>query len=148
MIQKRKVKSLSRVQLFVTQGHQAPPFMGFSRQEYWNGLPFPSPMHRDPFNITSNKNLPKGTQRKSWLIRKDPDAGKDWRQKEKRTGQERMRWSDGWHHWLDRHEFEEAPGIGDGQGSLACCSPWGHRESDMTERLNWTGLTSHVTWTS
>ena len=45
-----------------------------------------------------------------------------------------------WHHWFDEPEFEEAPGIGDGQGSLACCSPWRHKESDMTERLNWTEL--------
>ena len=44
----------------------------------------------------------------------------------------------GWHHQLDGHESEQAPGVGDGQGSLACCSPWGHKESDMTERLNWT----------
>ena len=44
----------------------------------------------------------------------------------------------GWHHQLDEHEFEQAQGVGDGQGSLACCSPWGHKESDMTERLNWT----------
>ena len=44
----------------------------------------------------------------------------------------------GWHHWVDAHEFEQAPGVGDGQGSLVCCSPWGHKESDMTEQLNWT----------
>ena len=44
----------------------------------------------------------------------------------------------GWHHWLDGHEFEQALGVGNGQGSLVCCSPWGHKESDMTERLNWT----------
>ena len=48
----------------------------------------------------------------------------------------------GWHHWLTGHEFEQAPGVGNGQGSLACCSPWGHKESDMTERLNWTTGTS------
>ena len=42
-----------------------------------------------------------------------------------------------WHHWLDGHEFEQAPGVGDGQGSLACCSSWGHKESDTTEQLNW-----------
>ena len=42
----------------------------------------------------------------------------------------------GWHHQLDEHEFEQAPGVGDGQGSLTCCSPWGHKESDTTERLN------------
>ena len=46
----------------------------------------------------------------------------------------------GWHHWLDRHEFEQSPGVGDGQGSLECCSPWGHNESDTTEWLNWTEL--------
>jgi len=46
----------------------------------------------------------------------------------------------GWYHWLDGHEFEQAPGVGDGQGSLACCSPWGHRELDTTEQLNWTEL--------
>ena len=71
---------------------------------------------------------------RSWLIEKDPNAGKDWRWEEKGTTEdERV----GWHHWLDGHEFEQAPGVGDGQGSLACCSPWGRKESDMTERLNW-----------
>ena len=44
----------------------------------------------------------------------------------------------GWHHRLNGHEFESTPGVGDRQGSLACCSPWGHKESDMTEGLNWT----------
>ena len=72
---------------------------------------------------------------KNWLIRKDLDAGKDWRQEEKETTKDEMV---GWHHWLDGHEFEQALGVGDGQGSLACCSPWGHKESDMTEWLNWT----------
>ena len=70
---------------------------------------------------------------KSWLIRKDPDAGKDRRQKEKATTEDEMV---GWHHQLNGHEFEQAPGDGDGQGNLACCSPWGHKESDMTEQLN------------
>ena len=69
---------------------------------------------------------------KNWLLRKDPDAGKDWRQEEKGTTEEKML---GWYQWLDGHEFEKAPGIGDGQGSLACCSPWGHKELN---RLNWT----------
>ena len=55
--------------------------------------------------------------------RKDPDAGKDWRQEEKGTTADEMV---GWHHWLSGHEFEKAPGVGDGQGSLVCCSPWGH----------------------
>ena len=72
---------------------------------------------------------------KNWLIGKDLDAGKDWRQKGM-TEDEMV----GWHHWLDRHEFEQAPGVGDGQGGLACCSPWGHKESDVTEWLNWTEL--------
>ena len=74
---------------------------------------------------------------KNWLIGKDPDAGKDWRQEEKGTTEDEMV---GWHHWLDGHEFQQAPGVGDGQGSLECCSPWGHKESDMTEWLNWIEL--------
>ena len=72
---------------------------------------------------------------KNWPIGKDPDAGKEWRQEEKGMTEDEMV---GWHHQLDGHEFEQALGIGDGQGSLACCSPWGHKESDTTERLNWT----------
>ena len=75
---------------------------------------------------------------KSWLIWKDPDSGTDWRQEEKGTTADE---TVGWHHWLYRHEFEQAPGIGDRQRSLACCSPWGRKESDTTERLNWTELT-------
>ena len=71
---------------------------------------------------------------KSWLIGKDPDAGKDWRQEEKGTTEDEMV---GWHQWLDGHEFEQAPRVGDGQGGLVCCSPWGRRESDTTEWLNW-----------
>ena len=65
-------------------------------------------------------------------IGKDPDAGKDWRQKKGTTEDEMV----GCHHRLDKHEFEQAPGFGDGQGSLACCRPWGHKESDRTEQLN------------
>ena len=72
---------------------------------------------------------------KSQLIVKDPDAGKDWRWEEKGTTEDEMV---GWYHWLDGHEFEQAPGVGDGQGSLACCSPWGHKELDKTEQLKWT----------
>ena len=71
---------------------------------------------------------------KNWLIRKDRDAGKDWRQEEKGTTEDEMV---GWHHWLDEHEFEQGLGVGDGQGSLACCSPWSHKESHMTEHLTW-----------
>ena len=74
---------------------------------------------------------------KSWLIGKDSDAGRDWGQEEKGTTEDEMA---GWHHQLDGHEFEWTPGVGDGQGGLACCNSWGHRESDTTERLNWTEL--------
>ena len=70
---------------------------------------------------------------KSRLIEKDPDAGKDWRWEEKGTTEDEMV---GWHHWLRGDEFEQALGVGDGQGSLACCSPWGLKELDMTEQLN------------
>ena len=68
---------------------------------------------------------------KSRLIRKDPDAGKDWRQEGKGTTED---WMVGWHHWLNGHEFEQAPGDDERQGSLVCCSPKGHKELDMTER--------------
>ena len=71
---------------------------------------------------------------KNWLIRKDPNAGKDWKWEEKGMTEDEMA---GWYCRLNRLEFEQAPGVGDGQGSLACCSPWGHKESDTTERLNW-----------
>ena len=71
---------------------------------------------------------------KNWLLRKDPDAGKDWRWEKKGTTEDEMV---GWHHQLHEHEFEQALGVGDRQGSLVCCSTWGHKESDTTERLNW-----------
>ena len=74
---------------------------------------------------------------KNCLIGKDLDAGKDWRQEEKGTTQDEMV---EWHHWLNGHEFEQVLGVGGGQGSLACCSPWGCKESDMTEQLNCTEL--------
>ena len=66
---------------------------------------------------------------KSQLIGKDADAGKDWRWEEKGATEHEMV---GWHHRLNGHEFKQTPRDGDGQGSLACCSPWGHKESDMT----------------
>ena len=72
---------------------------------------------------------------KNWLIGKDPDAGKDWRREGKGTTEDEMV---GCHHRLDGHEFEQAPGVGDGQGGVMCCSPWGCKESYTTERLNWT----------
>ena len=74
---------------------------------------------------------------KNWLIWKDPDAGKDWRQEEKGMTEDEMV---GWHHQLDGHEFEQAPGVDDRQESLKRCSPWGRKVSDMTEWLNWTEL--------
>ena len=74
---------------------------------------------------------------KSWLIWKDPDAGKDWEQEEKGTTEDEMV---GWHHWLDEHGFGWTPGVGDGQGGLACCGSWSRIESDTTEWLNWTEL--------
>ena len=78
---------------------------------------------------------------KNSLIGKNPDAGKDWRQKEKGTIEGEMV---GWHHWFYRHEFEQAPEVGDGQGSLACYSPWCGKESNMTEQLNWTEYLSQI----
>jgi len=73
---------------------------------------------------------------KNWLIWKDPDAGKDWGQEKGMTEDEMV----GWHHRLNGHGFGWSPGVGDGQGVLACCGSWGCKESDMTERLNWTEL--------
>ena len=69
---------------------------------------------------------------KNWLIRKDPDAGKDWSREEKGMTEDEMV---GWHHQFKGHKFEYSPGVGDRQGGLACCSPRGHKELDMTERL-------------
>ena len=74
---------------------------------------------------------------RGWLIWKDPDAGKDWRQEEKGTTEDEMV---GWHHWLNGHGFVWTPGVGDGQGGLACCGSWGCKELNTTEWLNWTEL--------
>ena len=74
---------------------------------------------------------------KNWLLGKDPDAGKDWRQEEKGMIEDEMF---EWQHGPNGHEFEQALGVGDGQGGLECCSWWGHKKLDMTERLNWTEL--------
>jgi len=73
---------------------------------------------------------------KNWLLRKEKAGGKDWRQEEKGMTEDEMVG----YHQLNGHEFEQALGVGDEQGSLACCSPWGHKESDMTEQLNWIEL--------
>ena len=77
---------------------------------------------------------------KSWLIGKDPDSGRHWGQEEKGMTEDEMA---GWHHRLDAHEFRWTPGVGDAQGGLACCNSWSCKESDMTERLNWTELKSY-----
>ena len=74
---------------------------------------------------------------KSWLFGKDSDVGRDWGQEEKGMTEDKMA---GWRHWIDGRESEWTPGVGDGQGGLACCDSWGCKESDMTERLNWTEL--------
>ena len=78
---------------------------------------------------------------KSWLIGKDSDAGRDWGQEEKGTTEDEMA---GCHHWRNGHEFGWTLGVGDGQGGLAFCNPWGRKESDMTERLKWTELISNT----
>ena len=72
---------------------------------------------------------------KSWLIRKDPDAGRDWGQEQKGTTEDEMV---GWHHQLNRHGFGWTLGVGDGQGGLMCCNFMGSQELDMTKQLNWT----------
>ena len=74
---------------------------------------------------------------KSWLIGKDSDAERHWGQEEKGTTEDEMA---GWHHWLDGHESQWTPGVGDGQGGLACCDSWGLKESDTTEQLIWSDL--------
>ena len=79
---------------------------------------------------------------KSWLIGKDPDAGRDWGQEEKGLTEDEMA---GWHHRLDGPEFEWTPGVGDGRGGLACCDSWGRKKSDTAEQLNWTEYSTE--WT-
>ena len=74
---------------------------------------------------------------KSWHIGKDFDAGRDWGQEKKGTTEDEMA---GWHHWLNGGESWWTPGVGDGQGGLACCDSWGCKELDTTEQLNWTEL--------
>ena len=78
---------------------------------------------------------------KSWLIGKESDAGRDWGQEEKGMTEDKMA---GWHHWLDGHEFEWTPGVGDGQGGLMCCDSWGHKS--RTQLSDWTELVVKTTW--
>ena len=100
------------------KGDQSWMFIGRTDAEAENPIPWP----------------PDG---KSWLIGKGPAAGRDWGQGEKETTEDEMV---GWHHRLNGHEFGWALVVGDRQGGLACCSSWGRKEMDMTERLNWTEL--------
>ena len=81
----------------------------------------------------------------SWLIGKDSDAGRDWGQEEKGTTEDEIA---GWHHWLDGSESQWPPGVGDGQGGLACCDSWGRKESDTTEWLIWSDLENNLTSSS
>ena len=80
---------------------------------------------------------------KNWLIGKDPNAGKEWRQEENGTTKDEMVRG---HHQLDGHELEQALGVGDGQGGLACCTLWCHKESETTERVNWTEMIWSIKW--
>ena len=136
---------LSWFWLFVTRwtvACQAPLSKGFSRQEYWSGLPFPL-QGSSPSTLIKRTGAEAETpilwppHAKSWLIGKDPDAGRDWGQEEKGITKDEVA---GWHHGLDGCESEWTPEVGDGQGGLACCDSWGLKESDITERLNWTEL--------
>ena len=100
------------------------------------GLAFWNSWGRKESDTTEQQNW---TDAKNWLIWKNPDAGKDWRLEEKGMTEDEM---DGWYHRLNGYEFEQAPGVIDGQGSLECCSPCCRKEPDTTEQLNW--LTDHV----
>ena len=159
----------SYIWLFATLcmvARHAPLSMRFSRQEYWSGLPSPPPGDLPdpgikPTSLTSPA-LAGGSfttsttweahiylylsvlwppHAKSCLIGKDSDAGRDWGQEEKGTTEDEMA---GWHHRLDGHGFGWTPGVGDGQGGLACCSSWGRKESDTTERLNWIYIYTYI----
>ena len=122
-------KILSQVTLYILfHTFHETSFKDFSIDQlsFWSQTLF---SHFDYF-IMVKKHIHKIYHCKSWLIRKDPDAGKDWSQEEKWVAEDKMV---GWHHWLYGHEFEQTPGDGKGQGSLACCSPWNCRvRHDLT----------------
>ena len=126
----------------VINTQQALTSISESENTTWNGQLKPvNPKGNQPWILTGRTDAEaevsvlQPPDVKSQLTGKDPDAGKDWRQGKKEMTEDEMF---GWHHQLIGHEFEEALWVGDGQGSLACCSPWGHEESDKTEQLNWT----------
>ena len=146
------VQSLSHVRLFATPWpqHTRPPCPSPSPGVYPNLRPLDckkiQPVHPkgdQSWVFTGRTNAKAETpilwppDAKSWLIGKDTDAQKDWGQEEKGTTEDETA---GWHHWLDGRESEWTPGVGDGQGGLACCDSWGRKESDTAERLNWTEL--------
>ena len=87
--------------------------------------------------ITDTLGKKKKNRKKQKQKQTQTDAGKDWRQEEKGMTKDEMV---GWHHWLNGHEFEQAQGVGDGQGGLACCYSWSRKKSDTTEQLSWTEL--------
>ena len=116
-------------------------------EDSWESLGLPGhPRGNQPWIFTGRTDVEAETPilwplyLKSWLIWKDPDAGKDWGQEEKGTTEDEMA---GWHHWIDGHGFGWTPGVGDRQRALACCSSWGRKESghDWVTELNWTELT-------
>ena len=115
--------------------------------KYWNMLHGQTWKHYTKWKTDAEALILWPPDAKSQLIRKDPDAGKDWRQEEKGATKDE---TVGWHHRLNGHELEQAWGDGEGQGSLACCSPWGCKESDTTERPNnksersWSQKTSYA----
>ena len=144
---KVKGKSLSLVWLLATPwtaAYQAPPSMGFSRQEYWSGVPLPSLKEiklvnpkRNPLWILIGRTDTEApilwpSDVNNQLTGKDPDAGKDWGQKKGTTEDEMV----GWHHQFNGHELGQTLGDGEGQGGLPCCSLWGCKELDTTWWLN------------
>ena len=137
----------SRVRLLVTlwTARQGPLSMEFSRQEYWSGLPFPTPGDLPHTGVKVRFPVLQAILY-YWvtgLIWKDPDAGKDWRQEEKGTTEDEMV---GWHHRLNGHEFGWTLGVDDGQGGLACCGSWGRTklmlQQSRTQLSDWTELES------
>ena len=136
----------NHVQLFATLwiiGHQAPPSMRYCRQEYWSGLPCFPPGDLPDSDLHWRQILYRLSHQGSPQMCLGRHAEKDWRHEETGAAQDEMA---GWHHRFDGHEFEQIPGDSEGWGSLACCSPWGHKESDVTERLNSNNRCSKEGW--
>ena len=133
--------------------HRMPKIVPFAIQSFYivhevliasilGGLPFPPPVNlkgHKPWILIGTADADVKTpafwssDANSWLIGKVPDAGKDWGQKEKRASEDEMA---GWHHRCNEHELGQMSEDGEGERGLACCSPWGHRESDTTGQLN------------